>query len=324
MLSKNKRPHEPEGLRPAKRVRNDCRDLYANGLLSGDRTQGMLNNVATLTPADVRALQADKRVLGSNTARDLRRSFLKGCMWPQLYWASIRVKNVKLDLEVWEQCAFMLPHEYLAALLRVGHSDVIHDRAGMDPLTLRHLLSCEASAGSRLVALGIWGDGVPCNWDRSESAECFTMNFPGQSGKFKPLRLPLTALSRKQISEHTWFDILGVLSWSLGLAAAGVWPAARHDASAFSKADCKRAKRAGQPLGLRAALAEVRGDWKMFGEVFGFPKWNTKAGVCWRCNCRPDQVSGNTNTTQTIYVQRDRERVRKTLCCAQTSWVGNG
>ena len=86
---------------------------------------------------------------------------------------------------------------------------------------------------------------------------------------------------------------------------------ARHDASAFSKADCHRAKRAGQPLGLRAALAEVRGDWKMFGEVFGFPKWNTKAGVCWRCNCRPDQVSGNTNTAQTIYVQRDRERERE-------------
>jgi hypothetical protein len=179
---------------------------------------------------------------------------------------------------------------------------VLHDRAGMDPLTLKHLVSCEASAGSRLLALGIWGDGVPCNWDRSESAECFTMNFPGQSGEFKPLRLPLTALSRKQISEHTWFDILSVLSWSLRIAAAGVWPVARHDESAFSKADCHRAKQAGQPLGVRAALAEVRGDWKMFGEVFGFPKWNTKAGVCWRCNCRPDQVSGNTNTTQCIYV----------------------
>eukprot|EP00972_Heterocapsa_arctica_P057640 8502746-Heterocapsa_arctica.AAC.1 len=73
MLSKNKRPHEPSNLRPAKRVRNDCQDLYANGLLSGDRTQGTLNNVANLTPADVRALQADKRVVGSNTARDLKR-----------------------------------------------------------------------------------------------------------------------------------------------------------------------------------------------------------------------------------------------------------
>ena len=124
MLSKNKRPHEPEGLPPGKRVRNDCQDLYANGFLTGNRIQRMLNNVGTLTPADVRALQADKRVVGSNTARDLKRSFLKRCMWPKLYWASIRVKNVKLDQEVWEQCAFVLPHEYLAVLVGLGDSDV--------------------------------------------------------------------------------------------------------------------------------------------------------------------------------------------------------
>eukprot|EP00972_Heterocapsa_arctica_P099547 14688019-Heterocapsa_arctica.AAC.1 len=83
MLSKNKRPNEPSDVRPAKRVRNDCRDLWANGVLTGERTQGMLNNVATLTPADVRALQADRRVQGTNVARNLKRSYLKRCQWPK-------------------------------------------------------------------------------------------------------------------------------------------------------------------------------------------------------------------------------------------------
>ena len=71
----------------------------------------------------------------------------------------------------------------------------------MDPLTLEHLVSCEASAGSRLLALGIWGDGVPCNWDRSESAECFTMNFPGQSGKSSLLGcLSLLSVANRSLS----------------------------------------------------------------------------------------------------------------------------
>jgi hypothetical protein len=74
--------------------------MYANGLLPADRIQRVINNVGTLTPADVRALQADKRVVGPNTARDLKRGYLKRCMWPNLYWAAIRVKNMKSDQEV--------------------------------------------------------------------------------------------------------------------------------------------------------------------------------------------------------------------------------
>jgi hypothetical protein len=100
MLSKGKRPHEPSDLRPSKKVKNDCRDLYANGILTGDRAQGWLNNVASLKPVDLRAMQRDKRVLGTNCARNLQRGYLKHCGWSKLYWASVRVKDRKQNQEV--------------------------------------------------------------------------------------------------------------------------------------------------------------------------------------------------------------------------------
>ena len=40
----------------------------------------------------------------------------------------------------------------------------------------------------------------------------------------------------------------------------------------------------------QSVLVEVRGDWKFFGETFGFPKHNTKKGCCWLCECTPAQV----------------------------------
>jgi hypothetical protein len=45
-----------------------------------------------------------------------------------------------------------------------------------------------------------------------------------------------------------------------------------------------------QDLGVRAALCEVRGDWKFFKDTFRFPGWNTKAGICWRCTCTPAEL----------------------------------
>ena len=32
-----------------------------------------------------------------------------------------------------------------------------------------------------ILALGLWMDGVPCNWDRTDSLEVFSLNFPGIS-----------------------------------------------------------------------------------------------------------------------------------------------
>ena len=128
------------------------------------------------------------------------------------------------------------------------------------------------------------------NWDRTESVETFSINFPGIQKEYNALRLPITAISRKQIGTNTWHDILEIIKWSLVQCFLGSFPHVRHDDTAWRKTDKRRAKVAGMSLAIEAVLVEVRGDWKFFGETFGFPKHNTLAGCCWKCECTPDEV----------------------------------
>ena len=70
----------------------------------------------------------------------------------------------------------------------------------------------------------------------------------------------------------------------------GSFPHVRHDDTAWRKTDKRRAKLAGKSMAIQAVLVEVRGDWKFFDETFGFPKHNTLAGCCWKCECTPNEV----------------------------------
>ena len=187
--------------------------------------------------------------------------------------------------------AFCLPREYIASLANVGDTGVLLDSSGLDTETERLQDVCEAETQDRLVPLGMWGDGVPVNWDRSESVEVFSLNLPGQSGKYKLLRMPLGALSHKQVSGHTLDDIMSVLAWSFHACAMGVHPRERHDKGQWLSSDAQRCRAGGNSAGVRSSLVQVRGDWKFFAEIFRFPKWNTKAGCCRRCNCTPEKVT---------------------------------
>ena len=160
----------------------------------------------------------------------------------------------------------------------------------MDPKTKAHLDRCQIEAGCPLLAMGLWGDGVPVNWDRSESVDTVALNLPGQGGEFKALRLPICALNHKQISVNTYNDIFEVTAWSFQYLAAGVRPGARHDNSKWLESDVRRAKNRNKPLGVRGAMCEVRGDWKFYNEVFGFPAWNTGGGCCFKCSCTTEEA----------------------------------
>ena len=215
---------------------------------------------------------------------------MKGCQWPSVYWAQIRVWNSKASREEWQWMAFLLPHEYTAALIKYGDLDILRSDLHLDPLSKNHLEKMQHQAQEKLVALGLWGDGVPVNYDRTESVETFSLNVPGIKEPYHTLRLPITAISRKQIGPNSWDDILEVVRWSLTSCFLGLHPHTRHADTAWRRTDKARAKQAGKYLGTKSVLVEVRGDWKFFGETFGFPKHNTKKGCCWLCECTPAQV----------------------------------
>ena len=291
MLSKSKRPYDASEMSPGKRLRANVVDLYANNVLAASRCQELINDASG---AGASGLGDLRRQRSQNTSRFLRKAFEKRSQWPKDYWAQVRVKKPKTDEEEWSWCALCLPHEYLQMLARLGDREVLHDRAGLAAASLAHLQSCEAKAGQQLVAMGLWGDGVPTQWDRTETVEAVSLNLPGQSGKWAPMRLPVTAFPRRRVSENTWDDVLSVVAWSLQHAAVGVHPSCRHDGSAWLSSDRLRAKSSGERALARAALVEVRGDWVFFAEVFGFPRHNMSSGICWRCRATPAEARDQT------------------------------
>ena len=220
--------------------------------------------------------------------------------WPADYWAEVRVLDLKTHTERLAWVAFMLPHELVQSLARFGRLDVLRQKDNLDPLSLNHIQKIESEVRRPMVALGIWGDGVPCNWDRAASLDCVSMNMPGLGGKWRNLRLPVTCLNHKQVTYNTWIDIMAVITWSLSWAGMGFHPSARHDDKPFGSSDAKRRKAAGSPMLSSAALVEVRGDWKFMGEVFGFPKHNTAAGLCWNCRCTPADVTISIAATSSL------------------------
>ena len=171
----------------------------------------------------------------------------------------------------------LLPHEVLSALSRFANPDVLHARDGLDPKSEAHLSRVESVAGDRFVSIGLWGDGVPCNWDRSETLEVFTLSLPGLAPPWANLRIPITGLSRKHVSaRNTYDDILNVIRWSLTCCYRGEWPLRRHDGEPFGNGDHHRRKRAGDAIGARGLLVEIRGDWSFFKSRFSFPQWNQR------------------------------------------------
>ena len=206
-----------------------------------------------------------------------------------VYWAQVRCVCRRTGEEKLEWLAFSLPHEIVKVLAEQGDLEKLKARAGLDPLALQHLLECELGESCALLALGLWADGTPCNWDRTESVDTLSLNFPGLAGELKNLRIPVTALSHKHVGPNTWHDINAVVKWSLMVLATGEWPTCRHDGSQWLKSDAKRRNGPSLP---RSCLVEVRADWDWFAKVYGFPAHNLSAGNCWKCKNTPSEVRG--------------------------------
>ena len=82
---------------------------------------------------------------------------------------------------------------------------------------------------------------------------------------------------------------------------------------------------------MQGALAEVRGDWKAFKEIFRFPGWRGKDGCCWKCNCIVSQVTGATldaprrrpenRLTHWSFLSRQRALKRSTSALQQAPYL---
>ena len=283
----------------SRRLRENLADLYLSNQVAADRVQSLAadGHAAGAQGMDLRTAGKGGLIPG-NTARDLRRKLSKSSKWQTNYYAPIRVFDVKKQTIVRRLVAFALPHEIMHVLVFYnGHAPFL-STAGMCNKTLSSFQALKTELRiADLCGLGLWGDGIPMNWDRSQSVDTWTMNIPGLvSGDGGNARFPICALNHKHVAkEVTNDDILSIVSWSMRCLLEGQMPISRHDGARWLPSDRWRRKLQGTPIGgegpgFRAALTEVRGDWKHYKDVFRLPGHNSKDGCCWLCSCTPATI----------------------------------
>ena len=145
--------------------------------------QELMNDIADASAASNQRLGAanEQTLLGElrrglncngkrikNVRRSLDNRLLKNTKWPGLYYQDVRCWCPQDDVEKKMPLAFILPHEVIGALVKYSDIDALLGTVSMDPLSKAHLSKCEAEAGCKLLGIGLWGDGVPCQWDRNE------------------------------------------------------------------------------------------------------------------------------------------------------------
>ena len=248
---------------PTKRFRSNLSDLFLAGGVSAERCHSLLVDGQLAGAANVSALAKPNQK--KNCSRDLlkRLSRKSGSCWPPVYWADVRTQEPKTGKVVAVSLPFLLPHDIVHALARdatdiaslLSHENLGRDSRNHMSKTCQHL-ACDPSG---VLPIGIWGDGAPFNWDRTQSLDTWTMSLPGLAGHGENLRFPLIAVPHQHVGKHiTTDDISAVLSWSCQCLAAGISPSCRHDGAPWTKGDSKRKKHGGCTLGVRGLVVKIR------------------------------------------------------------------
>lgn len=289
MFSKHPLPNLDEVPADA-RLRHNLVDLFLASDVSGARAASLFQDAVAAGASNVSDL--GKVTSRKHACRDILRKVLKRTQWPKLYYASITVWDKDKQEETKAMLPFLLPHEVVAALAKRGSRDNLLCKEGMSTEAKAHLEAVSEELGlTEALGLGVWLDGVPCNWDRSQSLECVALSFPGWVGQHANIRFPITVIQKRHCVKHKTLDeILSIISWSLTCLAEGCMPVARHDNTPWLPGDHLRKKQAAQSTGLHGILAEVRGDWSCFKSVFRLPSWNERGGCCWRCRATPATI----------------------------------
>ena len=290
----------PGGSQPSHTVlQEDVEDLYAENLISAKRCQTVLNKAHK---AGIKGLRkVAKSLLGKNHARTIVRRKLKNTKWPDQYWVEVRVWNKLARREEKQWVCIHLIHEILAVIWELGLKDVILSEDLLDRVGKDHMEWMRQSLDIlELLGFGLHGDGVPCNYDRTESVDVISINLPGVGGGYKRMRIPLVTLPESSISHNTMDDLMEVFAWSMRHLLAGTWPVCRHDGTPWLKSDTRRAKKTGN-LGFQACLVEVRSDWVFLSKTFHFPTHGFEDGVCWKCSCKRSQVHPQCPTQGCIF-----------------------
>ena len=96
----------------------------------------------------------------------------------------------------------------LETIWKFGIKDILLGTDNYDQITRdHHAWMKEQLEVEELWGFGLHGDGVPCNYDRTESVCLTSINLPGLTRRNGRLRISLIILPDHSISENTFDDI---------------------------------------------------------------------------------------------------------------------
>ena len=276
---------------------NDVRDIYAENAISAARATLLLDKakragVKMMTKVMKKTPGVTKK-FAKNFARDLRRKYRKNDKWPDPYWFDARVWDTTRDEEVTKKICILLPSDVLDTIWKYGFKEVLLATENYDKITKDHHAWMKQQLNvQELWGFGLHGDGVPCNYDRTESVILTSINLPGLTGRNGRLRIPLIILPDGCISENTFDDVYEVLAWDMRSLLTGLRQAERHDHEPWDPAKDKKRRKLPRERDFRACLVQIRADWDWLTKCYHFPGHADKEAFCWLCRCPRNKVLG--------------------------------
>ena len=190
MFQRSAQPSSSSHARADDTFVDDVADLHAENLLSAQRASKLLKKACN---AGINVPRQPLRGSGKNHARAFRRMRMHRSKWPSEYWFDCRVQDRKSKKEHVVKVCILLPQEVLHCLWALGNPEVLLERTNLDSDSLSHLEDMLGRLGADDgQGFGMNGDGIPCNYDRTESVIMININLPGSSGKNGRLRIPLS------------------------------------------------------------------------------------------------------------------------------------
>ena len=145
------------------------------------------------------------------------------------------------------------------------------------------LVRSEAAAGQLVVPLAMYLDGVPFQ-KRDSALGLWLINLV--TGR----RFLVMALRKRQYCRcgcKAWCSLdtaFRVLEWMLYAMVKGTHPSHRHDGSSWPDAD-PNSNLGGSPLGFKAVVLFIKGDWAEFATSMGYFSWKHHKHPCFACAC---------------------------------------
>ena len=242
-----------------KRFRHNVSNLFLTKTVSARRANELMKDAQIAGATGVKDLVKGAEKSGSgekqanwenNLARDMKRKMLKNCLWFNEYIALIPRYNPGTQAEEMKKIPFLLPYEILFVFSKRSEKKDLLQTGGMCELSKKHLANMQMQFQVReAIGLALWIDGTPYKYDRSQTLECISLNFPGLLPPNGTLRIPLCCIPKHWcIKGVTLSKMLGILSLSFIHLTNCTWPSARHDGSFWHPGDKKRSTFNGKAL----------------------------------------------------------------------------